>query len=107
MLDIIERQTSALTRLVHDPTDAASIRSGKLTLRRAPVSVHEVVARVAEACQPHIDARRHRLEVSLPEAPLVIQGDLGRLAQVLMNLLNNAAKYTAGRRLDPASRGSR
>ncbi len=94
MLDIIERQTSALTALVHDLTDAASIRSGKLALRRAPVSIHEVVARAVEACQPQIDARRHHLEVSLPEAPLTIEGDLGRLAQVLMNLLNNAAKYT-------------
>ncbi len=94
LFDIIERQVDLLTGLVYDLTDAASIRSGKLALRRKQITVQEVVALAVEASRPLIDVRGHRLEVSQPEAPVHFEGDRGRLSQVLANLLNNAAKYT-------------
>jgi len=94
LLDVIDRQASALTGLVYDLTDAASVRNGKFRLRRAQTSVHDILSQAIESANPQLEARSHRLVIDLPTEPLVITGDPRRLTQVFANLLTNAAKYT-------------
>jgi signal transduction histidine kinase len=92
--NMVERQTEQLSRLVDDLLDVARITRGKINLERHPLDVSEVVRRAVETSRPVIEARRHHLEVHLPPYPVWVEGDLTRLAQVVLNLLNNAAKYT-------------
>ena len=91
---IIDRQVSQLVRLVDDLLDVARITQGKIRLQLEPVEVTAVIELAKELSGPLITARRHRLVVAPPAAPLWVRGDVTRLAQVLANLLNNAAKYT-------------
>ncbi|MGZ8218027.1 ATP-binding protein [Methylomagnum sp.] len=92
--DIIERQADQLTRLVDDLLDVSRITRGKIELKPEPLDVAVIVQRAVEICRPLVDARRHELEIVPVPEPLRVEGDLVRLAQVLSNLLNNAAKYT-------------
>lgn len=96
---MIERQLGHLIRLVDDLLDISRITRGKIKLRKARVDLARVVSMAVETSRPLIEDRGHVLTVTLPETPLQIDGDATRLAQVLSNLLNNAAKYTerAGR----------
>jgi PAS domain S-box-containing protein len=91
---VIERQVSHLMRLVDDLLDVSRAARGSLRLERSPVELAAVVADAIEAAGPLVEERRQRLTVSVPHTGLVIDGDRGRLAQVVTNLLNNAAKYT-------------
>ncbi|HLK12104.1 MAG TPA: MASE1 domain-containing protein [Candidatus Binatia bacterium] len=93
--DQAERQVKLLLRLVDDLLDVSRITAGKMTLRRQPILLGEVVARALETVRPLIEARRHTCTVSLPPAPLRLEADPDRLAQVFGNLLSNAARYTA------------
>jgi PAS domain S-box-containing protein len=93
--DIIDRQVTQLTRLVDDLLDVSRLTTGKITLRPELVSMGEIVRRSVETVRPAIDQRRHTLTVEMPpDAELQVEGDPTRLAQVLQNLLVNAAKYT-------------
>lgn len=92
--DVIARQTGQLTRLVDDLLDVARVATGKIFLRRALIDFREVVHESVEAVQPEMDLRGHHLSLTLPAGPLPMRGDAARLAQVLQNLLNNAARYT-------------
>jgi CheY-like chemotaxis protein len=92
--DIIERQVGNMVRLVDDLLDVARITSGKIQLQKERIDLAAVAVRAIEGARPLIEARRHTLEVSPPEAPVPVEADPVRLAQVLWNLLNNAAKYT-------------
>jgi signal transduction histidine kinase/CheY-like chemotaxis protein len=92
--DMMERQIVQLTRLIDDLLDVSRIDRGKLELRTAPVAVAEVMRTGVETAKPNIDAKGQALAVSYPEAPLHVEGDAVRLAQVVANLLNNAAKFT-------------
>jgi signal transduction histidine kinase/ActR/RegA family two-component response regulator len=92
--DVIDRQTEHLARLVDDLLDVSRITQGKITLRLAPTDLAEVVRQAVETSLPLLEARRHELTVSLPAEPVRVSCDLTRLAQVVSNLLNNAAKYT-------------
>ncbi|MDB5387190.1 MAG: hypothetical protein JWM11_2836 [Planctomycetaceae bacterium] len=92
--DVIERQVVQMVRLVDDLLDISRITRGKIDLQRAPVELATIVAHAVETSKPLIDSRNHQLAVALPTHPVWIHGDLTRLAQVLTNLLNNAAKYT-------------
>ncbi len=92
--DLIDRQVQQLIRLVDDLLDISRITRGKIRLQTEPVDVATVVTRAVETNRPLIDTRRHELTVTLPVESLRVEGDLVRLAQVLGNLLNNAAKYT-------------
>src|SRR5258705_1948278 len=92
--DMMERQIVQLTRLIDDLLDLSRIDRGKLELRTAPVALAEVMRTGVETAKPNIDAKGHALAVSYPEAPLHVEGDAVRLAQVVANLLNNAAKFT-------------
>jgi signal transduction histidine kinase/CheY-like chemotaxis protein len=91
---VIERQVSHLVRLVDDLLDVARVVRGALRLERAPVEVAAVVASAIELAGPFVEERRHRLTVSVPQAGLLLHADAERIAQVLTNLLTNAAKYT-------------
>jgi PAS domain S-box-containing protein len=92
--EMMERQVEHLVRLVDDLLDVSRIIRGKVELRPEPVEIATVVARAVETSQPVIAAEAHRLEVDVRPEPLWVNGDLVRLAQVVSNLLNNAAKYT-------------
>jgi len=92
--DMMERQIVQLTRLIDDLLDLSRIDRNKLELRTAPVALAEVMRTGVETARPNVDAKGHVLAVSYPEAPLCVEGDAVRLAQVVANLLNNAAKFT-------------
>lgn len=92
--DVIDRQVQQLARLVDDLLDVSRISRGKITLQLKPVDLTGMVPRAVEISRPLIDARKHRLEVLLPEPAVWVEGDQTRLVQVVSNLLNNAAKYT-------------
>lgn len=92
--DIVGRQVQHLARLVDDLLDVSRITRGRVVLRRAFVALASVVDGAVEASGPLIEARRQRLTVTLPDEPVHLSADATRLAQVLGNLLNNAAKFT-------------
>ncbi len=92
--DVIERQVQQMARLVDDMLDVSRITRGQIMLKTEPVDLAAVVARAVETSRPLIDQRRQDLTVILPPQPVCVQADLVRLAQVVGNLLNNAAKYT-------------
>jgi signal transduction histidine kinase len=92
--DVIDRQSTHLTRLVDDLLDISRITRGVIKLAREPVSVGVVVARAVETLQPVITEYKHQLTIDCPDDSLIVVGDVTRLTQVLGNLLNNAAKYT-------------
>jgi signal transduction histidine kinase/ActR/RegA family two-component response regulator/methylmalonyl-CoA mutase cobalamin-binding subunit len=92
---IMERQVRHLTRLVDDLLDVARITHGQLRLRREPVSVSAAVKGAVEISRPVIEARYHELTVSLPRRPVRLEADPARVTQILTNLRDNAAKYTA------------
>jgi PAS domain S-box-containing protein len=97
--DIIDRQTQHLTRLIDDLMDVSRISRGKIELKREHVELERVVLAAIETSRPLIEECGHELSVTLPSSPVIVDADLTRLAQVFLNLLNNAAKYTerAGR----------
>ena len=92
--EILERQTNHLARLVDDLLDVTRIAQGKIELRPERVELAAVVRNAVEASRPLIDAGRHQLAISLPTEPIMLEADPTRLAQVVSNLLNNAARYT-------------
>lgn len=91
---IMDRQLSHLVRIIDDLLDVSRISTGKFELRLEPVNLKAVVDSALEVSRLHIEASRHALDLTLPAEALVVDGDAVRLAQVLGNLLNNAAKYT-------------
>ncbi len=92
--DVIDRQLRQLTRMVDDLIDVSRITSGTIALNKEPLELAVVVARGVEASRPLIDARRQHLEIDYSRSPVLVEGDLARLAQVVTNLLNNAARFT-------------
>ena len=92
--DIIDRQIKHLVRLVDDLLDVSRISSGKISLQKERVSLALIVTNAVEASRPLIESGHHQLTVTLPEEAVYLDADLTRMAQVLQNLLNNAAKYT-------------
>jgi len=93
-LEVIERQTKQMTRLIDDLLDIARVTSNKLELRRERIDISEVLKAAVETSRPLVEQRGHKLTVKAPAEPVYLDGDLVRLAQVISNLLNNAAKYT-------------
>ena len=94
---MMERQTNHLIHLVNDLLDLARVQSGKVVLKKARVALQDVVANAVETALPLVEDKQHRLDVQLPDAPLLLDADANRLAQVIGNLLTNAAKYTPAR----------
>ena len=91
---VLQRQVAQLRRLVDDLLDVSRITHGKIELRLESIDVAEVMSVAVETVKPFIDAQHHSLTVRLPAQPMRLKGDFARLAQILANLLNNAAKYT-------------
>jgi PAS domain S-box-containing protein len=91
---MLDRQVRQLARLVDDLLDVSRITRGKLQLQKSLVELKAVVSQAVQTARPLLDARRDELVVELPEEPLWLEADQGRLAQVLTNLLHNAAKYS-------------
>ena len=99
--DLMERQLSLLVRMLDDLLDVARITRGKMLLRRAPVSLRDVLRNAIDTAQPLFNQFGHELALELPEQEVVLDADPVRLAQVFANLLNNAAKYSEpGRRIE-------
>jgi signal transduction histidine kinase/ActR/RegA family two-component response regulator len=96
---MMERQIQHMVHLVDDLLDVARISTGKVELRRRRIDLKEVVATAVETSASLIESGHHKLHVELPSQPLPMDADPTRIAQVVSNLLNNAAKYTpeAGR----------
>jgi PAS domain S-box-containing protein len=92
--ELIDRQLHHMTRMVDDLLDVSRITQGKVELRKEPVELATVVSTAVEASRPLIEKWGHRLTVTVPPAPIRLDADPTRLAQVITNLLNNAAKYT-------------
>ncbi len=92
--EIIERQVHHLMSLVDDLLDVSRITRGKIQLKLEPVELIEVVVRAIEMASPIIEQRMHHLSAIIPPVGLRLNADQTRLAQVICNLLTNAAKYT-------------
>jgi signal transduction histidine kinase len=91
---MMERQVHQLVRLVDDLLDVSRVMRGKIELRKEKVEVAAVIARAIETVQPLIEVQGHRLELSISSESLPVHADQVRLAQIVANLLTNAAKYT-------------
>lgn len=92
--NIIDRQVGLMVRLVDDLLDISRITKGKLRLTKEHVELRVVVNHAAESVRPFLDARRHDFSISLPTRPIWVEADPARMEQIIVNLLNNAAKYT-------------
>jgi signal transduction histidine kinase len=103
--DVMDRQLHHLVRLIDDLLDVSRVSQGKIELRRENHQAADIFRAALEASMPLIDAAGHTLNVEQPEEPIWLDADLTRLAQVVGNLLNNAAKYTpAGGRITLSAR---
>ncbi len=91
---MIERQSRQLVRLVDDLLDVARIGQGSFELRKTQLDLTSVLEQAVQMNGPDLEVRDQRLSVALPTEPLLLEGDPGRLVQIVVNLLNNAVKYT-------------
>ena len=91
---VIQRQAGHMAHLLDDLIDIARITQNRLELKKVRVSLASLVESAVEAAQPGIDAKNHTLNITVPDDALWMEADPVRMAQVLSNLLNNAAKYT-------------
>lgn len=97
----IERQSQQMVRLIDDLLDVSRITRGAMELRKSRVELATVVESAVETALPIVRDMEHQLNVDLPKHPIVVEADPTRLAQVIANLLNNAAKYMPhGGRID-------
>jgi PAS domain S-box-containing protein len=92
--DMLDRQVHHLVRLVDDLLDVSRVMRGRIELRREAVELTTVVARAVEMSQPLIEAQGHQLEITIDSDSFLVNADPVRMAQVVSNLLTNAAKYT-------------
>ncbi len=98
--EMMERQVSHMVRLIDDLLDVARISGGKLELKREHADLRKVLSSAVETSLPLIETGRHELSMEMPEREVAAEVDVTRIAQVVANLLNNAAKYTpAGGRI--------
>nr|WP_229430095.1 ATP-binding protein [Pseudoduganella umbonata] len=94
LIQAFDRQLHHLTRLVDDLMEVSRITQGRMQLSRATVELTSLVRSATQDVAAMMTAARHTLHVNLAEAPVFVDGDATRLAQVVINLLTNAAKYT-------------
>src|SRR5439155_1139291 len=92
--DIFDRQVQQMARLLDDLLDVSRIAQGKVVLQKEQVNLATVVAQAVQTSEPLVKARQLQLEVTLPTRAVWLEADSARLAQVVVNLVNNAAKYT-------------
>ena len=106
MRDMMDRQVQHMVRLVDDLLDVSRITRGKLELRRERVDVLSIVATAVESCRPFLQAKQ-QLAVKVPNQSIFVYADRARLAQVLANLLNNAANTRRKEGMSSSPLGSR
>jgi signal transduction histidine kinase len=94
MQALIERQLARMTGLVDELLDVSRITSGRLHLQRERIDLRAIVSNAIETLESDLNARKHRLATEVPDAPVWLQADPGRLEQVFVNLLGNASRYT-------------
>jgi len=92
--DMMERQVGHMVRMVDDLLEVSRISRGKIDLRKERVELASVLRNAVDTSLPLIESAKHKLTVHVPPAPLILEADPVRLAQVFANLLNNSAKYT-------------
>ncbi|MEZ0604108.1 PAS domain S-box protein [Paraburkholderia sp. IW21] len=92
--DVFDRQLQHMTHLVDDLLEVSRITQGKLELRKQRLELARAMQSAMEAARPSVQASAHHLSVTLPREPLYLDADPTRLSQMILNLLNNAAKYT-------------
>jgi signal transduction histidine kinase/CheY-like chemotaxis protein/HAMP domain-containing protein len=92
--EVIERQVKQMAMLLDDLLDVSRITRGKLELRKSVIDLRSTIEAAVETARPHIEARQHVLTLALPEERIALEADALRLAQVVTNLLVNAARYT-------------
>jgi signal transduction histidine kinase len=93
-LAMMERQVTYMVRLIDDLLDVSRISRGRLELQKEEVPLAAVIDRALESTKPYVEAAKHTLTVSLPRDNVILHADPMRLAQLISNLLTNAAKYT-------------
>jgi PAS domain S-box-containing protein len=93
-VDVIDRQVKQLTRIVGELLDVSRITSGRITLARETLDLETVIAGAVETARPLLETKGHSLVLKPAPYAISIQGDITRLTQVIVNLLNNAARYT-------------
>ncbi len=93
-VDVLDRQSGHMVRLIDDLLDLSRITHGKIELRREPVTLASVVSHAIQTSAPLMEQRQHRFTTTLPEQEITLFADRTRLSQVIANLLNNAAKYS-------------
>jgi PAS domain S-box-containing protein len=106
---VIERQVQHLVRLIDDLLDVSRIAGGKIELKHQRIEAAEIIARAVETASPLLEQKQHELVVDVPRSGLAVNGDPTRLAQVISNLVINAAKYTDARgrvRIEAARHGT-
>jgi len=91
---MIERHTRHLMRLVDDLLDISRVTQGKVTITSERVELKSFVSTALESVLPFLQSREHSLSIELPDAPMYLNGDAVRLAQIVGNVLHNAGKYT-------------
>lgn len=91
---LVERQIGRMTCIIDELLDVARITSGKLHLQRERLDLRDIVNHAIETLQWDFQERRHTLDTELPDAPVWLQADAGRLEQVFVNLLVNASRFT-------------
>lgn len=93
-LGVLERQLALVSRLVGDLLEVSRISQGKIDLQLDPLDISALVCGALETVRPRIEAREQALTLEMPPDPVMVEGDAARLTQVVINLLNNASKYT-------------
>jgi signal transduction histidine kinase/CheY-like chemotaxis protein len=94
-LEVIERQARHIERLVNDLLDIARIVRGKVSINKQVEEIHPIVSKAVEIAAPLLETKQHVLQLDVPKHGLQVEADETRLAQVIANLLTNAAKFTA------------
>jgi PAS domain S-box-containing protein len=92
--EVVDRQVRQLTRIVDDLLDVSRITRGKIKLQKTRVDVSSIISAAVETSRPLIESRKHKLNIALASEAIKVEADITRMAQVVTNLLNNAAKYT-------------
>ena len=101
---VMERQVGQMIRLIDDLMDVSRITQGKVELRKETVGLRAIVHSAIELARPLMEENNHSLTINLPDEEILLEVDIVRIAQVLSNLLNNAAKYTpSGGKVDVAA----
>jgi CheY-like chemotaxis protein/anti-sigma regulatory factor (Ser/Thr protein kinase) len=91
---MVQRQVAQMVRLVEDLLDVSRIGQNKLSIHRVPVDLASVVPHAVETRQPLLESAGLTFVSTLPQLPIYVDADAARLAQVIDNILNNAAKFT-------------